>query len=163
MPRGLQRDQFEIERTIDETLNAFTAGVEHRWNKVALLVDERVQTFDNAIEMFLPSPSLGENASDLATLSLFTLDQSSDYRSRSHTVRMLLDPLQRVHLNVVWQGETLDLDTAPLEGSAGTTPTGAPFATAVTGAGRIRPRHRSGRRRFRRGGGRARTRGGRAP
>ena len=30
VPRGLQRDQFEIERTIDETLNAFTAGVEHR-------------------------------------------------------------------------------------------------------------------------------------
>ncbi len=137
MPRGLQRDQFEIERTIDETLNAFTAGVEHRWNKVTLLVDERVQTFDNAIEMFLLSLLLGENASDLATLSLFTLDQSSDYRSRGHTVRHAARPAAARAPERRLAGR----DARPRHGTAGsaagTTPTGAPFATAVTGAGRI--------------------------
>lgn len=130
---GIQRDEFELEKPLDESLNALTFGLRHSWDRVTLVVDERLSDFENTSEIFLPGASPGQNTTNLADLQFFMLDQSYDYDSRSHAVRVLADPTASLNLTFGWRREDLDLDMQASESSAGTTFAGVPFTTSLTG------------------------------
>jgi hypothetical protein len=130
---ALERDEFELARPLDEALHGFTIGLRHAWNRVTLMVDEEQRDFENTNEMFLPSPSSGQNGADAAQLAFFVLDAPYDYTSRGHGVRMLARPTSRVDLTTGWRREDLDLDLRALERSSGVSATGQPFSTARDG------------------------------
>jgi len=134
---SLERDEFDLEKPLDESLNAMTVGVRHAWNRVTLVVDEQLRDFENTSELFLPGASAGRNTADAAELQFFMFDQSYDYTSRSHSIQVLTEPTDRLDVTVGWRLEDLELDLQGSEQAAGTTFAGAPFATSRSGPGAV--------------------------
>jgi len=129
----IQRDEFEFDRPIDESLNALTAGIQHSWDKVTVVFQEELKQFENTNEIFLPGASVGTNPLDPADLQFFFLDQSYDFDSQAHLIRVLANPTTRFRLRGALRREDLDLDMDASETSDGTDFTGAPFATDISG------------------------------
>ncbi len=129
----LQRDEFTLNRPLDESLNGLTVGLRHSWDHITLVVDEQLHDFKNTSELILPGASPGSNAADPATMQFFMADQSYDYASRGHVVRLMAKPTAKLDLNGGWRSETLDLDMQANETSQGTTFTGAPFTSTLQG------------------------------
>jgi hypothetical protein len=130
---AIERDEFELDKPLDESLNALTFGIRHSWDRVTVIFDERLGDFENTSEVFLPGSSPGQNTTDLAELHFFRLDQSYDYGSRSHAVRVLAKPMEALDLKVGWRREDLDLDMQAEERSEGVAFDGVPFANALSG------------------------------
>jgi hypothetical protein len=130
---GVERDEFELAKPLDESLNALTFGVRHSFGRVTVIFDEQLREFENTSELFLPGASPGLNTTDPAELQFFMLDQSYDYDSRSHAVRVLAAPTEALDVRFGWRREGLDLDMQASESSAGTTFAGTPFTTSLGG------------------------------
>jgi hypothetical protein len=133
----LERDEFELAKPLDETADTVNVGVRHAWNRVTLIFDEQARNFDNASEPFLPNASTGRNAVDAAELEFYVFDQPYDYRSRSHSARVLAEPTDRLDVAAGWRLEDLQLDLAGNEHATGTTFGGASLSTSRSGAGDI--------------------------
>ena len=93
---SLERDEFDLEKPLEESLNALTVGVRHAWERVTLVFDEQLRDFENTSELFVPGVSAGRNATDAVELQFFARDRSYDYRSRSHSIQVLAEPTQRL-------------------------------------------------------------------
>jgi hypothetical protein len=128
-----ERDEFELDRPLDESLDALTVGIRHAWTNVTLIVEEQVRSFENSSELFLPGASAGQNVSDPAELQFFMLDQSYDYDSRDHSLRLLADPTPRLNLQAGWRRDDLDLTMRASERSLGTNFAGVPASSDVSG------------------------------
>jgi hypothetical protein len=133
----IQRDEFELERVIDESMDQYQAGFQYAWDRVTLVLEETVRDYDNAVEIFLPGASPGENTGNAASLSFFFLDQPYDYTSQQHTVRVLARPNDRLDVMVSAILQNLDLDVEADETSGGIGFNGQPFTTDDSGAGEI--------------------------
>lgn len=134
---SLERDEFDLRKPLDESLNALTVGVRHAWSRVTLIFDEQLRNFENTSEWFLPGVSAGRNSADLSQLQFLMFDQSYDYGSRSHSVQLLTEPTDRLDVTVGWRLENLDLDLDGSEQITGSTFAGAPFATSRGGPGAV--------------------------
>jgi hypothetical protein len=134
---SLERDEFELAKPLDESLNALTVGVRHTWERVTLVFDEQLRDFENTSELFLPAGSAGRNATDATELQFFLFDQSYDYMSRSHSVRLLTRPTDRLDVTIGWRREDLELDLAGTEQVGGTAFSGAPLSTSRIGPGAV--------------------------
>lgn len=133
----ISRDEFELDRPIDESLNDYIAGFEYSWDKVTLILEERVRDYENLVEIFLPGFSLGETVDDLTTLDFFFLDQPYDFTSFDHTVRLLARPNDRLRIRFGGTIQDLDLDVDATEESQGVSFQGNPFTTNLAGSGDI--------------------------
>jgi hypothetical protein len=133
----IQRDEFELERPLDESMNAANVGVQHSWRKVTLIYERDAQKFENTIDAFLPGASAGLNDTDPADLLFFSLDQSYDYESAGNTLRVMARPSSRFDLRMFWRQEDLDLNMNASEQSAGTTFTGSAFTNDLSGLAAI--------------------------
>ena len=129
----IERDEFELNKPVDESLNAYTIGFQYAWDKVTLVAEEAIRDYENTTELFLPGFSEGANTDDLAELAFFFLDQSYDYDSVQHTVRVMARPSARLELGFALSLQDLDLDMDAAETSQGIGYTGAPFTTDVAG------------------------------
>jgi hypothetical protein len=132
----LSRDEFEVEKPIDEERFDYTAGFQYSWDKVTLILDERYSEYDNAYSIFLPGFSLGENPTG-ASLDFFFLDQPYDYSSYQHTLRVVARPTSDWIVRASGSLQTLDLDLDATERSQGVDFSGNPFTTDLTGSGEI--------------------------
>ncbi len=133
----LQRDEFELDKPLDESLNAYHAGVEYRFDKVTLGVEERVRDFTNVVEIFLPGASPGATTTNASQLDYFFLDQPYDYTSHEHVLRATARPTDRWILTGRASLTNLDLDVHASESSGGTNPQGQPFTEQLAGGGDI--------------------------
>jgi hypothetical protein len=135
----LQRDEFELDKPIDEERFEYQAGFQYAWDKVTLVLDERYSEYDNAYSIFLPGFSEGEALppANLSSLDFFFLDQPYDYESFAHTVRVIARPTDDWIVRASGTLQELSLDLAASERSQGTTFTGAPFTTDLAGSGEI--------------------------
>ena len=134
---SLERDEFDLEKPLDESLNALTVGVRHAWKRVTLVFDEQLRDFENTSELFLPGASAGRNTADATELQFFLFDQSYDYVSRSHSIRVLTEPTDRLDVTVGWRLEDLELDLEGSEQAAGTAFAGGPLSTSRSGPGAV--------------------------
>ena len=133
----IQRDEFEIDKPLDESLESLRIGISHRWQRVTLIFEEQIRDFENTSELFLPGASPGLNTTtNPAELQFFFLDQSYDFDSQTHLLRAIVDPTDKIDLSMMWRRENLNLDTFASEQSLGTTFTGTPFSTDTDGPGR---------------------------
>jgi hypothetical protein len=133
----IARDEFELDRPLDESLDALTIGFEHAWDNLTVVFDEQLREFDNASEWILPGASLGENTTDSSELSFFLFDQRYDFQSRGHTLRLIASPTARSGIRAALHRQALDLDLDASERSAGVDYTGAPFSTDLSGQGDV--------------------------
>lgn len=133
----IQRDEFELDRPIEESYDEMSLALEIGWDKATLIVEERFRSFDNAVELFLPGLSLGENPEDATVLDFFFLDQPYELTSQQHTVRLNARPNQRLLIRAAAMLQRLDLDAEAAERSQGVDFAGRPFTTDVVGEGDI--------------------------
>lgn len=133
----ISRDEFELDKPIDESLNAFQAGFEYAWDDVTLVLQERYRDYENVVEIFAPGFSLGETTDDATTLDFFFLDQPYDFTSNDHVAKIVATPGDRLTIRAQALLQRLDLDVEADEESQGTSFTGAPFTTDLSGNGEI--------------------------
>jgi len=132
----VQRDEFEFDKPIDESLNDYQVGFSYAWNEVTLTVEEQVRDYQNLYEIFLPGQSQGEDAEDSAVLDFFFLDQPYDYSANTHVARIVATPGKWIVRGQVML-QDLDLDLSASESSSGTSFVGSPFTTNVNGRGQV--------------------------
>lgn len=135
----LQRDEFELDKPIDEERFEYQAGFQYAWDKVTLVLDERYSEYDNAYSIFLPGFSEGEALppANLSSLDFLFLDQPYDYESFAHTVRVIARPTEDWIVRASGTLQELSLDLAASERSQGTNFAGVPFVTDLAGSGAI--------------------------
>lgn len=131
------RDEFELERPIDEERRVFRAGVTYRWDRLTVSLEERYSEFENHTELLLPGFSLGANPADTTTLDFYFLDQPYEFDSLEHVVRVHARPTDRLGIRVAAMVSELDLDAIATERSQGVDFTGAAFTTDIAGGGGI--------------------------
>lgn len=133
----VQRDVFEFDKPIDESLQVYWLGFHYDWTKYSIFVEERTRDYDNQTELFLPGFSVGQNASDLTTLDFLFLNQPYSYRNHEHTLRVSAQPTTRFEVKAAAMISDLDLSAAATERSQGIDFFGNPFAVDTDGAGGI--------------------------
>jgi hypothetical protein len=134
---SIERDEFDLEKPLDESLNVLNVGVRHAWKRVTMIVDEQVRDFENTSELFLPGASPGRNEADAAELQFFRFDQSYDYGSLSHQLRVMAEPTARLDFAVGWRLEDLELGLRGDEQARGTSAAGVPYETSRSGPGDV--------------------------
>ncbi|HMB54154.1 MAG TPA: hypothetical protein VKU40_12615 [Thermoanaerobaculia bacterium] len=133
----ISRDEFELERVIDETSETWTAGVEYAWDDVTLVLEERVRDFEDAVDVFAAGATEGENPPpNAAALDFYFLDQPYEYTAREHVVRVVATP-GRWTIRGQALLQDLDMDVEASERASGTDFRGNPFALDDLGAGEI--------------------------
>jgi hypothetical protein len=131
------RDEFEFDRTINESLNRYNAAFEYSFDKVTFAFEENVRDYTNAVEILLPGFSEGEDTADNATLSLFIQDLPYDFLSKEHTVRALAKPMDRLDVRFAGSFQNLGLDGTASEQSRGTDSNDSLVTTSLSGAGQV--------------------------
>lgn len=132
----LQRDEFELERVIDESLNDYYGSFEYAWDKVTLVLEERYRDYQNLVEIFAPGQNEGESPGG-SIIDFYFLDQPYDLTGLRHTARVIARPNPRFDLVVSASLDNADLDVEATERSKGIGFNGLPFTTDVAGAGEI--------------------------
>lgn len=133
----IQRDEFEFDRPIDESMNEYQAGFQYKWSKATLVVEEVVRDYSNAVEIFLPGFSLGETPDNASVLDYYFLDQPYDFTSYDHRARLTLSPNSRFQVTVAGLVQSLDMDVSAEESVQGVGFNGSPFATEGSGEGEV--------------------------
>jgi len=129
----IQRDEFELDKPVSESYDDLNVGFQYAWEKVTLVLEERVRQYDNDYEIFLPGASEGENTGNTAQLDYFFLNQPYEIDSNQHTVRLNARPNDRLRIRASAMFQELDLDVKANETSGGTSFSGSPFTTDVQG------------------------------
>lgn len=133
----IQRDEFELDRPIEEDFFQYQAAFEYSWDKVTVTLDERYSEYDNAYSIFLPGQSQGENPTDASVVDFFFLDQPYDFETWDHTLRVVAKPTDRWIIRGSGTLQDLSMDLNASERSQGTGFSGAPFSTDLVGSGDI--------------------------
>jgi hypothetical protein len=133
----VQHDDFKLQSPIDETLNEYWGGFEYAWDKVTVVLEERIRDYDNAVDIFLPGFSLGEDQSpeDPTTLDFFFLSQPSDFLDFQHTARVIAQPNERLTVQASASICDLQQDMNANEQSQGMDYEANAFTTDVSGSG----------------------------
>lgn len=129
----IERDEFEIDSSIDESSGVFSVGVEHDWDRLTLVAEQRIGDYENATDLFLPGYSTGAATTDLAELQFFDASQPYDYESMASSLRLLARPSERLLVQGGWSRQDLDLAMDAIESASGTSFLGLPFTTSSSG------------------------------
>ncbi len=133
----ISRDEFELDKPVEESYDDFSVGFEYAWPKVTLILEERYRDYENDVELFLPGFSVGENPTNATTLDFFFLNQPYAFESNQHTVRVNARPTGKLLLRAAAVVQNLDLDVEAEETSQGVDFRGQPFTTDLSGGGVI--------------------------
>lgn len=133
----VQRDEFELDRPIDETREAVQLALQYRWDKVTVVFEESMDDFESLSSTFLPGFSIGENPADPTTLDFFFLDQPYDTSSRHHRLSVRSRPIDELDIRFSASRGDLELDAMAAERAQGIDFTDTPFTTDATGSGDI--------------------------
>jgi len=133
----IQRDVFELERPVDESLSDYHLAFSYEWSRVSLVFNSRMREFDNAIETFLPGFSEGENPDNETVLASYFLHQPYDLRSVTPSIRLVARPTDRLNIKLYAAVEDLSMELELAEDGVGTTWQGEPYVSSATGDGRV--------------------------
>ena len=133
----VSREEFELERPIDEVDESISVGLTYEWDKVTVAWTERFRDFDNASSVLLPGFSEGSEPGEPTELDFYFLDQPYDLDGREHQLRLLARPTADLEVRFDLLITDLELDLAASERAQGVDFTGTPFASEVTGASAV--------------------------
>jgi len=133
----VERDEFELETLVDESMSEYLANLQYSWSKVTVTFEERIRQYDDAVELVLPGCSEGADKESPTTLDYFYLDRPYDLTGFFHTARVIATPNPRLTLRGEANLSDLSLDVSVAERSAGTNYQGDPFSTDASGTAAI--------------------------
>ncbi len=133
----ISRDEFELDRPIHESTNAYFGSFRYAWDKATLVVEERVRDYENSYDIFLPGKSLGENPEG-ATVDFFFLDQPYDLSSNTHIVRLMARPNDKFEVRVSGLLQNTEMNASPAsQSSQGIAYNEIPFTEQIDGGGSV--------------------------
>jgi hypothetical protein len=132
----LNRDEFEVDKPIDEKLRTSTLGLTYAWDKATLILEERLREYDNVFEVFLPGFSEGETPGP-ATLDFYFFDQPYDFETNEHSLKLLARPNDKLDVRLSAEIHDQSLHIGAEERYGGLSFNGAPVAVDDTGGGAI--------------------------
>lgn len=136
-----QREEFVLDRPVDETLQVAELGFRYRWDAVTVTLTERYREYDNDAVVALPGFSAGSNPAAPGNLDRYRLERPWRYDGWEHGLRVQARPRlndgRRAEIDL--DAVRLDLDGRhrALESAAGTTFAAAPFSRDRAGSGRL--------------------------
>ncbi|MEQ8860035.1 MAG: hypothetical protein RIC56_15430 [Pseudomonadales bacterium] len=133
----IEREEFELDAPLDETMESVSAGISYAWDTVSLTLTERYTRFDYGSSMFLPGLSTGSDPGAPTELEFFFLDQPYDLRSWEHRLDLRARPSPKLDVGVSVLIGDMDLDLEAAERSQGTDFAGNPFNRNFQGDGDI--------------------------
>lgn len=133
----IEREEFELDKPIDETMQRYDLGFHYSWDRVELTINEQWQDYENASSAFLPGASPGSEPGAPAELDFFILDQPYQYDARDHAIGLRLRPGDRWDVELNARLGDLDLDMDARERSQGRDFLGNPFDRDVGGNGAV--------------------------
>lgn len=134
-PLDVSREEFVVERPIDETSQTVAASIAHTGERFSVTWTERYRRFDFDSSMFLAGFSEGLDPDGPTTLETYLLEQPYELEGFEHELSARIRPTQRLSLtgNVVLAD--VDVSLRALERVVGTDFTGAPLDERLTGRG----------------------------
>ncbi len=131
----ISRDEFEFELPIAESSQEVTFGLNLNFNKVTLVLEEKIQEYENTNSLFLPGFSLGEDPDPAASLNYFYLNQPYDFTSYSHTAKIAARPFKNLLIQGSAQLSKQDTNISLSEEAGGTSYLGSEFSYMYQGEG----------------------------
>lgn len=131
----IQRDEFELDRPLDEVKNDYTVGFQWKFDNASLYFDETYRSFQSSGRTFLPGASFGENTTDSAELFFVEQLMPFDYEMPQSTIKVNLRPDSRLQINAGFIYSDLDADLSHQEEQRGVSFRGAPFTSTFSSAG----------------------------
>jgi hypothetical protein len=125
--QDIQREEFELDKPVDETSKRYSLGFRYAWDRVTLVLDEHWQDYDNGSRSFLPGYSGGSDPDAPTTLDIFSLAQPYQFNNREHHAGLRVRPDSRWDVKFDARLSDLDLHAQAVERAQGTDFTGAPF------------------------------------
>ena len=132
----VSRDEFDMERPVDESLNDTRLGFQYEWDKVTLVVEQRIRDFENDVETFLPGFSEGHEEGP-ATLDFFFYSQPYELESQETRVSVVAKPTDRWLIRAAGSMQDYDSDVNLSQEVQGVSFLGIPFTTDATGRAEI--------------------------
>lgn len=133
----VEREEFELNKPIDETFQSFEFGLSYAWDRVNLTWTERYRDFDDDSSISLSEFSLGSEPAEPTELDFFFLDLPYQYDGWEHQLAVNARPLDRLTLTANVIIGDLDADLKARERSQGVDFLGRPFARDISGTGGI--------------------------
>ena len=133
----IERDEFELDKPIDETMSEYRLALQYAWPRVTLILEGRLREYENAVEIFLPGLSQGEDPEDDTILGSYFSEQPYDLRAFTPSVRLVARPTDRFNIQLFAAVEDLTMDVELSEHSQGTTWDGIPYESSVEGNGNV--------------------------
>lgn len=131
----VSRDEFELEKPIDEEMELLRGVFRYRWDNATVSFEERLREFSSDSAIFLIGSSEGQNTDDLATLASFFLAQPYELRGHEHVLRVNTQPGDRVELDVAAILGAIDMTTHVDETVRGVAFDGAQLVSDHSGGG----------------------------
>ena len=133
----ISREEYELDKPVEESYNDLTVGFEYSWPKVTLVLEERYREYENDVEIFLPGFSPGENTTNAASLDFYFLSQPYQFESNQHSVRLNARPTDSLLIRVAAMLQELEMDIDATETGQGIAFNGAPLTISASGGGTL--------------------------
>ena len=136
-PLDVSREEFVVERPIDETAQTVAASIAHSGERFGVTWTERYRRFDFDSSMFLAAFSEGLDPDAPTTLETYLLDQPYQLEALEHELSGRFQPTRRLSLTGNAVLADVDVSLRALERAVGTDFTGAPLDERLTGRGEL--------------------------
>ncbi len=132
----ISRDEFEVDKPIDEKLRTSTLGFTYSWDKATLILEERLREYENVFELFLPGFSEGASEGP-ATLDFYFFDQPYDFDTNEHSLKLLARPNDKLDIRLSAEIHDQSLNLHAEERIQGISFRGDSFSVDDVGSGSI--------------------------
>ena len=134
-PIDVEREEFELDAPVSETLQNFDVGFEYAWDQVTVSLNQRWREFDNDVTAFLPGGSEGSDPNEPTRLDFFFFDQPYGYDSSESQVGLVARPTDRWDIRADLFYADLEMDFAASERAQGVDFLDIPFNRDIEGGG----------------------------
>jgi hypothetical protein len=134
----LDRTEFEFEKPIQEDSREFSFGVDARFGRTSVVLEEKFLDYKNENSYFLPGyADGGEDADYPSSLNYFFMNQPYDLSGNRHSLRFSTGLFDRLLLSGSGQVFNLDQDLTYSESASGTNYLNRLYSYDYSGRGRF--------------------------
>jgi hypothetical protein len=134
----LERVEFEFQKPVAEDSREAALGLDLRFGRYSVVLEERFLDYRNENSYFLPGyADGGPDAEYPSALNFFSMNQPYDLSGNRHSLRFTARPFDRLLLSGSGQVFSLDEDLAYSESASGLTYLNRRFQYVKSGSGRF--------------------------
>ena len=133
----VSRDEFEMDKPLNEVKNDYTVGFQTALDKVSFYVDQTYRDYENDGRTFLPGASLGEIEDNSSELFFYEQLLPFDFTMPQTTVKVNARPDPRLAITGGFIYSNLTADFSHTEEARGIAFNGQPFDTFVASGGAL--------------------------